>query len=160
MGKSTRRHSREHGKTATLGEAPMMSEEATMVPLETLVEEARRVSERAYCPYSRFAVGAAVLAKSGKVYTGCNVENAAYGCTICAERSAILQMVAAGDRKIEAVVIYTPTPVASAPCGACRQVINEFGPHARIVSVCDTDDRIDAPLNELLPFAFGPGNLE
>lgn len=129
-------------------------------PIKILVDRARRASLLAYCPYSKFAVGAAVLAKSGKVSTGCNVEIAAYGCTICAERSAILQMVAAGDREIEVVVIYTPTRVASAPCGSCRQVINEFGPHARIVSVCDTDDKIDTPLTELLPGAFGPSNLE
>ena len=136
-----------------------MPKEPTSIPLETLIKEARRASERAYCPYSRFAVGAAVLGRSGKVYTGCNVENAAYGSTICAERNAVFQMVAAGEREIEAVIIYTPSKLASAPCGACRQVINEFGPRARIISVCDTADRLDAPLTELLPHAFGPKNL-
>ncbi|HTS19947.1 MAG TPA: cytidine deaminase [Verrucomicrobiae bacterium] len=137
-----------------------MPNETTRIPLETLIEQARQASERAYCPYSEFPVGAAVLAKSGKVYTGCNVENAAYGSTICAERNAILQMAAAGERDIQAVIIYTPTEKVSAPCGACRQVINEFGPEARIVSVCDTNDRLDAPLSELLPHAFGPKNLQ
>lgn len=127
--------------------------------LQELKRKAVAASERAYCPYSKFRVGAAVLGKSGNIYAGCNVENAAYGCTICAERNAIFQMVAAGEREIEAVVIYTPTPIASAPCGSCRQVINEFSPDARIVSVCDTDDQIDALLTELLPGAFGPRNL-
>lgn len=136
-----------------------MGEEATMVSIETLVDEARRASERAYCPYSNFRVGAAVLSKSGRIYPGCNVENASYGCTICAERNAIFQMVAAGEHEIDAVAIYTPTRIASAPCGSCRQVINEFGPDARVVCVCNTGDRIDAPLNELLPAAFGPKNL-
>ncbi|HVM62891.1 MAG TPA: cytidine deaminase [Verrucomicrobiae bacterium] len=136
-----------------------MPKEPTSIPLETLVREARRASERAYCPYSKFPVGAAVLGRSGKIYTGCNVENAAYGSTICAERNAIFQMVAAGEREIEAVIIYTPTKITSAPCGACRQVINEFGPNARIISVCDTGDRVDAPLSDLLPHAFGPKNL-
>ena len=89
--------------------------------LRQLTSLAKEISKRAYCPYSKFHVGAAVLAKSGKVYAGCNVENAAYGSTICAERGAIMQMVAGGDRQIAAVVIYTPTQFASPPCGACRQ---------------------------------------
>ena len=136
-----------------------MPKKTTSIPLDSLISEARKASKRAYCPYSEFPVGAAVLGKSGKVYTGCNVENAAYGSTICAERSAILQMVASGEQDILAVVIYSPTKTTSAPCGACRQVINEFGPDARIVSVCDTNDRVDAPLSKLLPHAFGPRNL-
>jgi cytidine deaminase len=127
--------------------------------IRELIVMAKQASVRAYCPYSKFRVGAAMLAKSGNVYTGCNVENAAYGSTICAERGAIMQMVVGGDQEIEAVVIYTPTEVASSPCGACRQVINEFGPKARIISVCNTSDRIDEILNGLLPGAFGPRNL-
>jgi cytidine deaminase len=127
--------------------------------IRELIAMAKQVSERAYCPYSKFRVGAAILAKSGNVYKGCNVENAAYGSTICAERGAVMQMVAGGDEEIDAVVIYTPTEIASSPCGACRQVINEFGPEARIISVCDTSDRIDELLKSLLPGAFGPRNL-
>lgn len=127
--------------------------------LDELIARAREVSKHAHCPYSGFTVGAAVLAKSGKVYSGCNVENASYGLTICAERNALFQMIAEGDREIEAIVVYTPTTTVTAPCGACRQVISEFGPEARIVSVCDSDDRIDTFSHELLPGAFGPANL-
>ncbi|MBC8039439.1 MAG: cytidine deaminase [Opitutaceae bacterium] len=120
---------------------------------------ARRAAKTSYSPYSKFAVGAAVLADSGKVYTGCNVENASYGLCNCAERTAIFSAVAGGERKIKCVVVYTPTTSATPPCGACRQVINEFGPQARVVSICDSDERIETSLDALLPAAFGPGNL-
>jgi len=124
-----------------------------------LVVRAKRVSANAYCQYSGFRVGAAVLTGRGTIYAGCNWENASYQAT-CAERSAISAMIAGGELAVEAVVIYTPTPTASAPCGLCRQLIFEFNPLARIISVCDTDDRIDATLSDLLPFAFGPRNLD
>jgi len=120
---------------------------------------ARRAAKTSYSPYSKFAVGAAVLAGSGKIYTGCNVENASYGLCNCAERTAIFSAVAAGERKIKCVVVYTPTTSATPPCGACRQVINEFGPQARVISVCDSKERIETSLDALLPAAFGPGNL-
>lgn len=120
---------------------------------------ARRAAKTSYSPYSKFAVGAAVLAGSGKVFTGCNVENASYGLCNCAERTAIFSAVAAGERKIKCVVVYTPTTSATSPCGACRQVINEFGPQARVVSICDSAERIETSLDALLPAAFGPGNL-
>lgn len=129
------------------------------ITFDELKRHAIAASKNAYCPYSKFPVGAAVLTDNGEVFSGCNVENAAFGLTICAERNAIFQAIAKGAKRLLTVVIYTPTPIASAPCGSCRQVINEFGPEARIVSVCDTGDRIDAPLTELLPGAFGPGNL-
>ncbi|MBC8041587.1 MAG: cytidine deaminase [Opitutaceae bacterium] len=134
-----------------------MKTAATLVSrLERL---ARRAAKTSYSPYSKFAVGAAVLAGSGKFYTGCNVENASYGLCNCAERTAIFSAVAAGERKIKCVVVYTPTTSATPPCGACRQVINEFGPQARVVSICDSDERIETSLDALLPAAFGPGNL-
>ncbi|HEY9248718.1 MAG TPA: cytidine deaminase [Rariglobus sp.] len=120
---------------------------------------ARRAAKTSYSPYSRFSVGAAVLAGSGKVYTGCNVENASYGLCNCAERTAIFTAAAAGERKIRCVVVYTPTTAATPPCGACRQVINEFGPQARVISICDSAERIETTLDALLPAAFGPGNL-
>ena len=120
---------------------------------------ARRAAQASYSPYSKFAVGAAVLAGSGKIYTGCNVENASYGLCNCAERTVIFSAVAAGERTIKCVVVYTPTTSATPPCGACRQVINEFGPQARVVSICDSEDRIETSLDALLPAAFGPGNL-
>lgn len=124
-----------------------------------LVPLARTAAGRAYCPYSRFRVGVAVQVRSGAVFTACNVENASYGLTICAERSAIFQMVAAGEAGLERIVIYTPTATPTAPCGACRQVLNEFNPDAEVVSVCDGPDVIRTTVRELLPGAFGPGNL-
>lgn len=124
-----------------------------------LEQAARRAARAAYAPYSNFPVGAAVLAGSGKVYTGANVENAAYGLCNCAERTAIFHAVAAGERTIRAVAVYTPTRTATPPCGACRQVINEFGPTAAVVAICDGDDRIVTTLDRLLPSAFGPRNL-
>jgi cytidine deaminase len=127
--------------------------------LEKMVLRAKEISKRAYCPYSKFPVGAVVLANTGDLFEGCNVENASYGLTICAERNAIFHMAAMGQLKIAAVVIYTPTPKPSAPCGACRQVINEFGPDAVVMSVCDASDVLKKSLSVLLPDAFGPGNL-
>lgn len=120
-----------------------------------LIQHARTAAERAYCPYSNFMVGAAVLTRSGKIFAACNVENASYGLTCCAERNAIFAMVAAGERELSAVLVYTPTPHPTAPCGACRQVIWEFGPMARVVSVCDSAERHEAGIGELLPGAFG-----
>lgn len=127
--------------------------------LQEMMKRAKRVSEHAYCPYSKFRVGAAVLTDDGRTFEGCNVENASYGLTICAERNAVFQMAAQGGRNIVAVVIYTPTPKPSAPCGACRQVLNEFGPDALVLSVCDGPEVLRKPLAELLPNAFGPSNL-
>ena len=96
--------------------------------IRNLVAKAKEVSKHAYCPYSKFRVGATVLTDTGDVFTGCNVENASHGLTICAERNAVFHMVAQAKQRIQALVIYTPTPKPAAPCGACRQVINEFGP--------------------------------
>ncbi|AWM37286.1 Cytidine deaminase [Gemmata obscuriglobus] len=127
--------------------------------LAELIRRARAVAARAYAPYSRFRVGAAVLTGDGTVFDGCNVENASYGLTICAERNAVFQMVGSGRTDVAAVVIYTPTPEPTAPCGGCRQVINEFGPNALVVSVCDGPGVITQRLAELLPGAFGPSNL-
>jgi cytidine deaminase len=128
--------------------------------LEKMINRAKSISKATYSPYSKFPVGAAVLTEDGQVFAGCNVENASYGLTICAERNAIFHMVAQGRQKISAVVIYTPTSKPSAPCGACRQVINEFGPDALIISVCDGPDILKKNLSDLLPDAFGPANLE
>ena len=119
-----------------------------------------RAARNAYCPYSKFQVGAAVRTKAGEVYGGCNFENAAYGSTICAERNAIGAMIADGDREIVSILIYTPTQKPTAPCGACRQVINEFAaPGAKVVSICDSDEVLETTIEELLPSAFGPKNL-
>jgi cytidine deaminase len=127
--------------------------------LTDLIKTAKLASTRAYCPYSKFPVGAAVLTGDGIMYAGCNVENASYGLTICAERNAIFQAVAQAKTTLIAIVVYTPTPTVTAPCGACRQVINEFGPDAEVISVCNGTDMLRAPLAKLLPVAFGPNNL-
>ncbi len=128
---------------------------------DELIAAAREAAASAYCPYSRFRVGAAVLTDSGQNYSGCNVENASYGLTICAERNAVFQAVSRNltPLVIRMVVVYTPTPEPAAPCGACRQVINEFGPDAQVLSVCDGPEVIALRLSELLPAAFGPSNL-
>jgi cytidine deaminase len=127
--------------------------------LQDLVARARSVSEQAYCPYSKFRVGAAILTEDGQIFSGCNVENASYGLTICAERNAVFQMVAQARNTIRTVVVYTPTPKPTAPCGGCRQVINEFGPGALIVSVCDGPEVLRKKLSDLLPDAFGSASL-
>ncbi|MBL9201233.1 MAG: cytidine deaminase [Opitutaceae bacterium] len=127
--------------------------------LRRLAQAARAAAKKSYSPYSKFAVGAAVLAGSGKIYAGCNVENASYGLCNCAERTAIFTAVAAGEKKVRAVAVFTATPEPTMPCGACRQVINEFGPRAEIVSVCNSTRRIATTLDALLPAAFGPDDL-
>lgn len=126
--------------------------------LAKLRRAAREAAARAYAPYSGFQVGAAVWTDRG-LFAGANVENASYGLTNCAERSAIFAAANAGARRVECVVVYTPTPGAAAPCGACRQVIHEFGPDARVISCCDGAERIDTTIGALLPGAFGPADL-
>lgn len=121
---------------------------------------AKAAAANAYAPYSGFRVGAAVLTEDGAIHAGCNVENASYGLTVCAERNAIFQAVAQGAGRIRAIVVYTATPAPTTPCGACRQVIAEFGRDAQIL--CCTDDAaadVEFRLAELLPSAFGPGSL-
>jgi cytidine deaminase len=107
-------------------------------------------------------VGAAVLLDDGSVHSGCNVENVAYGPTICAERTAVVKAVSErGPRiRIEAVVVYTPTQLPTPPCGPCRQVISEFGPDAEVLCVCDGDEEIRASMLELLPYQFSSKALE
>lgn len=130
-------------------------------PLRRRLEKAARLAAKSsYSPYSKFRVGAAILTSSGKIFSGCNVENASYGLCNCAERTAIFSAAAAGERVVKAVAVYTPTAAPTSPCGACRQVINEFGPDALIISICDSAETIETTLNQLLPHAFGPANLK
>ena len=103
--------------------------------LDMLVQEATAVRERAYAPYSRYAVGAAIATKSGSVFVGCNVENASLGATICAERGAIMQMVAAGERDPVACAVVTGDAEPASPCGICRQVLAEFSGDMPVVLV-------------------------
>jgi cytidine deaminase len=101
--------------------------------LAELVAAAEAVRARAYAPYSHFLVGAALRAGNGDVFVGCNVENASYGATICAERAAILAMVAAGQRSIISIAVFTDADTLAMPCGVCRQVISEFQRDARLI---------------------------
>ena len=121
-----------------------------------LAQAAKDAAARSYAPYSRFPVGAAVLCATGEIYAGCNVENASLGLTICAERAAVAQAVAAGERELTAVAIYTPTAVPTPPCGACRQVLAEFGPEALVVCLCAGGERLETRLSALLPAPFTP----
>jgi cytidine deaminase len=123
--------------------------------LKKMVSLARNSAQASYCPYSNFPVGAAVITQDGQIFAGCNVENASFGLAICAERNAIFHMVAQGKRAIAAVVIYTPTSEPSVPCGACLQVMSEFGRDSLIISVCDGPEVLEKNLSDLLPMAFG-----
>lgn len=127
--------------------------------LDALIELAEETSKKAWCPYSRFPVGAVIETADGSVFCGCNVENASSGLTICAERAAVSAAIAAGQKKIRRVVVFTPTETPTAPCGACRQVLSEFSDEATVVCVCRGKDRIEKSLAELLPLSFGPGDL-
>ena len=118
---------------------------------DSLVAAAWQVREHAYAPYSNFAVGAALLAADGRIFTGCNVENISYGLTNCAERVAIGTAVAAGARKFVALAVVADTEVPVSPCGACRQVLAEFGVSRVILS--NRRERLEFSLEELLPRA-------
>ncbi|MDP2714179.1 cytidine deaminase [Rheinheimera sp.] len=125
-----------------------------------LQQAAQQAAAQAYAPYSKFPVGVAVLADSGKIYTGCNVENASYGGTVCAERNAIGAAVVAGERKFTALLVYTPQTMLTPPCGICRQVIAEFfTPDAPIASCNHLQQQQNWTLGELLPAAFTPTYL-
>jgi cytidine deaminase len=126
---------------------------------EKLVMAAREARTHAYAPYSRYKVGAAVLTRTGAVYVGCNVENATYGATLCAERSAIAAMIAAGDKNPVACAVVTAGPRPGAPCGICRQVLAEFAREMKLLLVAeDAGGRIvsrrSGRLSRLLPDAF------
>lgn len=121
--------------------------------LEELISAARNARDRAYAPYSGFSVGASVRALSGRIYAGCNVENASYGATLCAERSAIAAMVSNGETRLHALAVFTLTDVLSYPCGLCRQVLVEFGADVRVI-VANPVDRKETTLAALLPYPF------
>jgi cytidine deaminase len=125
---------------------------------DTLIEAARSAQSRAYAPYSNFRVGAALESVDGSVFTGCNVENASYGLTICAERAAVSAAVGAGARRFRRAVVVSDVDPPAAPCGACRQVLAEFGLDLPIDGV-GSQRKVTWRLAELLPAAFGPEQL-
>lgn len=124
-----------------------------------VMERAGSTALKAYAPYSNFRVGAAILTEGGALYTGCNVENASYGLSACAERNAVAAMVSSGgeDREIKFVAVASPDAEPCFPCGACRQVLREFG--CKGVVVKERDDLRYYPFEEILPNAFGPESL-
>jgi len=125
-----------------------------------LIPQAKQSFDRAYAPYSNFHVGAAAQTKSGKIVCGCNVENASYGLTVCAERNCIAQAIIGGENEFTSMVIYTEQEKLTPPCGACRQVIVEFfEPTAVIVAVNHLNAHKEWTVTELLPNAFTPKDL-
>ncbi len=126
--------------------------------MDELINAALAARAGAYAPYSRFAVGAAVQGASGRVYSGCNVENASYGLTMCAERVAVFKAVSAGEKRLVALAVAADTATPASPCGACRQVMAEFGINK--VVMCNTKgERLTVTLAELLPYAFDKADL-
>lgn len=129
--------------------------------LEKLINTATQARDRAYAPYSKHPVGASLLTADGRIFGGCNVENAASPLGNCAEILAIGSMVASGGREIEHVVIVGPGEALCTPCGGCRQVIREFSNDQTRITVCDKDGVVllETSLSDLLPHSFGPANL-
>jgi cytidine deaminase len=127
--------------------------------MDPLIVAARTAQSRAYAPYSQFHVGAALETLDGAVFVGCNVENASYGLTICAERAAVFAAVSAGARGFRRVVVVSNVDPPAAPCGACRQVLAEFGVELPIEGV-GSKRTVSWRLSDLLPVAFGPEQLK
>ncbi|MED3548947.1 cytidine deaminase [Cytobacillus praedii] len=128
--------------------------------VEKLIEEAKIAREKAYVPYSKFKVGAALLTEDGKVYHGCNIENAAYSMCNCAERTAIFKAYSEGDRKFTAMAVIADTERPCSPCGACRQVIAELCPKDMKVFLTNLKGDIqEISIEGLLPGAFSPEDL-
>jgi len=125
---------------------------------EDLIDLAKQARKKAYTPYSHYKVGAALLCKSGKVYTGCNVENASYGHTVCAERTAVFKAVSEGETEFEAIAVVTKN--GGSPCGACRQVLSEFAPKLTIYIADKNGEYRATTMQKLLPDSFTPAHLE
>ena len=135
-----------------------MNQSRRIVDDKQLVRAAIRAREKAYTPYSNYPVGAALLTKSGRLYTGANVENASYGLTVCAERVAALKAVSEGDRDFEAIAVVTEN--GGTPCGACRQVLSEFGPNMRVIVSDTSGNSREYRIPDLIPDFFTPADLE
>jgi len=131
------------------------------VDVKQLIEKAKEARERAYVPYSRFPVGAALLAQDGRLFLGCNIENASYSLTQCAERTALFSAVAQGVRRFTALAVIADTPKPVTPCGACRQVLAEWCSPGMKVYLCRLGGEwIETTIGELLPLAFSQEDLD
>lgn len=128
--------------------------------LGSLTEAAWRASRNAYVPYSRFRVGAAVMCSSGRVFAGCNIENASYGGTICAERVALTKAISEGEREFEHLVVVAENAEPTSPCGICRQFMAEFGLSMPVTMVGASGKSMTMTVAELLPAAFTPEDLK
>ncbi|WP_121639808.1 cytidine deaminase [Virgibacillus sp. Bac330] len=128
---------------------------------QALIEAAKTIREKAYVPYSRFQVGAALQTVSGNIYTGCNIENAAYPVTCCAERVAIFQAIANGEKSFTEMAVVADTERPVPPCGSCRQVMSEFFPSDMLIHLTNLKEDVKTvKVEELLPFSFQPSDLE
>lgn len=124
------------------------------LPVGKLINAAKEARERAYAPYSNFRVGAAILTRDGRCYTGCNIENASYSLTCCAERVALFKAVSGGERDFAAIALTAGTEEYCTPCGACRQALAEFGGDIKVVMANRRGDYLVQTVAELLPAAF------
>ena len=125
------------------------------IDYDLLISKAKDAAKASYSPFSKFAVGAAVLMSNGQIYTGCNIENSSFGMTICAERCAIFKAVSEGQKEILAVAIYSPNADDCYPCGACRQVMYEFQGENEIVVITEHENKPSPrKLSDFLPFGF------
>jgi cytidine deaminase len=124
-----------------------------------LIQAAIKVREQAYAPYSRYQVGAALLVKSGRIYTGCNVENASYGASICAERVAAVKAISEGEREFVILAIVADSFEPGSPCGICRQFLYEFNPELKLILANLQGKVVESTLAQYLPDAFGPNRL-
>ncbi len=140
----------------------MAGDETGRNQAEELLSRAREAAALAYVPYSRFPVGAALVTGDGTIVTGANVENASYGLTVCAERNAVFAAVLAGHREITALAVAAPRAIRASPCGACRQVLNEFLPRDSDMAIFleAEDGFVETSLTALLPMGFGPRDLD
>jgi len=128
-----------------------------VIDQNSLIQAAIEAAEYAYAPYSNFRVGAALLTEAGHIYRGCNVENAAYGATMCAERTAIFKAISAGQRTFVAIAVASVNGVS--PCGSCRQVMREFAPRLTVIITDFAGHARSTSLAQLLPDDFGPEDL-
>uniref|UniRef100_A0A914XM86 Cytidine deaminase n=1 Tax=Plectus sambesii TaxID=2011161 RepID=A0A914XM86_9BILA len=137
-----------------------VAEMSTTEEQTLLLNAAKKAAKNAYIPYSKFSVGAALLTEDGSIITGCNVENASYGATICAERCALVKAVSEGYQKFKAIAIVTAHEKPGSPCGICRQFMVEFGFYPVYLGSTTSDQVKITSVGELLPYAFTPKHIE